>query len=39
MGFVAGRIAERELARRAEARAVWRKSWKAVDSAAKALHA
>ncbi|ADJ42848.1 CHAD domain-containing protein [Amycolatopsis mediterranei S699] len=39
MGFVAGRIAERELSRRAEARAVWRKSWKAVDSAAKALHA
>jgi CHAD domain-containing protein len=39
MGFVAGRIAERELSRRAEARAVWRKSWTAVDSAAKALHA
>ncbi|QKV76193.1 CHAD domain-containing protein [Amycolatopsis sp. Hca4] len=39
MGFVAGRIAERELARRAEARAVWRSSWKAVDAAAKALHA
>ncbi|MEV6441686.1 CHAD domain-containing protein [Amycolatopsis sp. NPDC051716] len=39
MGFVAGRIAERELSRRAEVRAVWRKSWKAVDSAAKALHA
>jgi CHAD domain-containing protein len=39
MAFVAGRIAERELSRRAEVRAVWRKSWKAVDSAAKALHA
>ncbi|MEV4055858.1 CHAD domain-containing protein [Amycolatopsis sp. NPDC049688] len=39
VGFVAGRIAERELARRAEARATWRKSWKAVDAAAKALHA
>ncbi|WP_103344203.1 CHAD domain-containing protein [Amycolatopsis sp. CA-126428] len=39
MGFVAGRIAERELSRRAEVRATWRKSWKAVDSAAKALHA
>lgn len=39
MGFVAGRIAERELGRRAEARAAWRKSWKAVDAAAKALHA
>ncbi|WP_086848198.1 CHAD domain-containing protein [Amycolatopsis kentuckyensis] len=39
MGFVAGRIAERELGRRAEARAVWRKSWEAVDAAAKALHA
>ncbi|HET6712008.1 CHAD domain-containing protein [Amycolatopsis sp.] len=39
MGFVAGRIAERELARRAEARAVWRASWAAVDAAAKALHA
>ncbi|MEV6832443.1 CHAD domain-containing protein [Amycolatopsis sp. NPDC051102] len=39
VGFVAGRIAERELSRRTEARAVWRKSWKAVDAAAKALHA
>ncbi|MBE8523649.1 CHAD domain-containing protein [Amycolatopsis sp. H6(2020)] len=39
VGFVAGRIAERELSRRAEARAAWRKSWKAVDAAAKALHA
>ncbi|MEV5719600.1 CHAD domain-containing protein [Amycolatopsis mediterranei] len=39
MGFVAGRIAERELSRRAEARAAWRKSWKAVDAAAEALHA
>ncbi|MEU4521066.1 CHAD domain-containing protein [Amycolatopsis sp. NPDC024027] len=39
MGFVAGRIAERELSRRAEARATWRASWAAVDSAAKALHA
>ncbi|MGW4064494.1 CHAD domain-containing protein [Amycolatopsis sp. NPDC004747] len=39
MGFVAGRIAERELGRRAEARAVWRESWEAVDAAAKALHA
>ncbi|MGV9367713.1 CHAD domain-containing protein [Amycolatopsis sp. NPDC003731] len=39
MGFVAGRIAERELARRAEARAAWRNSWAAVDAAAKALHA
>ena len=39
VGFVAGRIAERELARRAEARAAWRASWEAVDAAAKALHA
>lgn len=39
VGFVAGRIAERELARRAEARAVWRASWAAVDDAAQALHA
>ncbi|KDN22546.1 CHAD domain-containing protein [Amycolatopsis rifamycinica] len=39
MGFVAGRIAERELARRAEARAAWRDSWAAVDAAAQALHA
>ncbi|MET8854517.1 CHAD domain-containing protein [Amycolatopsis sp. NPDC004625] len=39
MGFVAGRIAERELGRRAEARAVWRRSWAAVDEAARALHA
>ncbi|MDS0135107.1 MULTISPECIES: CHAD domain-containing protein [unclassified Amycolatopsis] len=39
MGFVAGRIAERELARRADARAAWRNSWAAVDAAAKALHA
>ncbi|SEB33352.1 CHAD domain-containing protein [Amycolatopsis tolypomycina] len=39
MGFVAGRIAERELARRAAARAVWRDSWAAVDTAARALHA
>jgi CHAD domain-containing protein len=39
VGFVAGRIAERELARRAEARATWRDSWAAVDAAAQALHA
>ena len=39
VGFVAGRIAERELARRAEARATWRASWAAVDAAAEALHA
>jgi CHAD domain-containing protein len=39
VGFVAGRIAERELARRAEARATWRASWAAVDDAARALHA
>ncbi|MBE1498621.1 CHAD domain-containing protein [Amycolatopsis lexingtonensis] len=39
VGFVAGRIAERELARRAEARATWRASWAAVDTAAQALHA
>ncbi|WP_410668813.1 CHAD domain-containing protein [Amycolatopsis sp. cmx-4-68] len=39
VGFVAGRIAERELARRAEARAAWRTSWAAVDEAARALHA
>jgi CHAD domain-containing protein len=39
VGFVAGRIAERELARRAEARAAWRDSWAAVDAAALALHA
>jgi len=38
MGFVAGRIAERELARRAEARAVWRAVWADVDHAAKAVH-
>ena len=35
VGFVAGRIAERELARRAEARAAWRASWAAVDDAAR----
>ncbi len=39
VGFVAGRIAERELGRRAEARSAWRGSWEAVDAAAKALHA
>ena len=39
LGFVAGRIAERELARRAEARAAWRDAWAKVDKAAKALHA
>ncbi|WP_290051691.1 CHAD domain-containing protein [Amycolatopsis solani] len=39
VGFVAGRIAERELARRAEARATWRASWVAVDRAARALPA
>ncbi|MEU4253616.1 CHAD domain-containing protein [Amycolatopsis sp. NPDC026612] len=39
VGFVAGRIAERELGRRAEARATWRDSWAAVDAAAQALHA
>ncbi|MGW5722708.1 CHAD domain-containing protein [Amycolatopsis sp. NPDC003865] len=39
LGFVAGRIAERELARRAEARATWRAAWAKVDAAAKALHA
>ncbi len=39
VGFVAGRIAERELGRRAEARATWRASWAAVDDAARALHA
>ncbi|MEU7786019.1 CHAD domain-containing protein [Amycolatopsis sp. NPDC049159] len=39
VGFVAGRIAERELARRAEARAAWQASWTAVDTAARALHA
>ncbi|RSM42296.1 CHAD domain-containing protein [Amycolatopsis balhimycina DSM 5908] len=39
VGFVAGRIAEHELGRRAEARAIWRDSWEAVDAAAKALHA
>jgi CHAD domain-containing protein len=39
VGFVAGRIAERELARRTEARAAWRDSWAAVDAAARALHA
>ncbi|MEV6874170.1 CHAD domain-containing protein [Amycolatopsis sp. NPDC051128] len=39
VGFVAGRIAERELARRTEARAAWRDSWAAVDAAAQALHA
>jgi CHAD domain-containing protein len=39
IGFVAGRIAERELARRTEARAAWRASWTAVDTAAQALHA
>ncbi len=39
LGFVAGRIAERELARRAEARAAWQDAWAKVDAAAKALHA
>jgi CHAD domain-containing protein len=39
VGFVAGRVAERELARRAEARAAWPAAWTAVDNAAKALHA
>ncbi|MCR6486446.1 CHAD domain-containing protein [Amycolatopsis sp. OK19-0408] len=39
VGFVAGRIAERELARRAEARAAWQDAWTKVDKAAKALHA
>ncbi|MEV7041185.1 CHAD domain-containing protein [Amycolatopsis sp. NPDC051061] len=39
VGFVAGRIAERELGRRAEARATWRVYWAAVDDAARALHA
>lgn len=39
LGFVAGRIAERELGRRAEARATWRAAWAKVDKAAKALHA
>jgi CHAD domain-containing protein len=39
VGFVAGRIAERELSRRAEARATWRAHWAAVDDAAQALHA
>ncbi|EOD67307.1 CHAD domain-containing protein [Amycolatopsis vancoresmycina] len=39
VGFVAGRIAERELARRAEARAAWHASWETVDAAANALHA
>lgn len=39
VGFVAGRVAERELARRAEARAGWPAAWTAVDDAAKALHA
>jgi CHAD domain-containing protein len=38
VGFVAGRIAERELSRRAEARATWRAHWAAVDDAAQALH-
>jgi CHAD domain-containing protein len=39
VGFVAGRIAERELSRRAEARATWRAHWAAVDhAAAQALH-
>ncbi|WP_329051930.1 CHAD domain-containing protein [Amycolatopsis sp. NBC_01488] len=38
VGFVAGRIAERELARRAEARAAWHDSWTVVDDAARALH-
>jgi CHAD domain-containing protein len=38
IGFVAGRIAERELTRRAEARATWRASWEAVDAAAQALN-
>jgi len=38
VGFVAGRVAERELARRAEAAPPGR-GWTAVDNAAKALHA
>ncbi|MFD9891247.1 CHAD domain-containing protein [Amycolatopsis sp. NPDC059027] len=37
VGFVAGRIAERELQRKAEARAAWRDRWAAVDAAARAV--
>lgn len=37
VGFIAGRIAEKELLRRAEVRAVWREVWAEVDAAARAV--
>lgn len=36
-GFIAGRIAERELARRTEARAAWPAVWSKVDTAAPVI--
>ncbi|MEC3979744.1 CHAD domain-containing protein [Amycolatopsis sp. H20-H5] len=38
VGFVAGRIAERELLRRAQARADWPGIWADIDQAAAAVH-
>jgi hypothetical protein len=37
VGFVAGRIAERELLRRAKARADWPGIWSEIDQAATAV--
>ncbi len=37
VGFIAGRIAEKELRRRAGVRAVWRDVWAEVDAAARAV--
>ncbi|MFJ8913584.1 CHAD domain-containing protein [Amycolatopsis sp. NPDC102389] len=37
VAFIAGRIAEKELLRRAEVRAVWRDVWAEVDAAAQAV--
>ncbi|MFD5248594.1 CHAD domain-containing protein [Amycolatopsis sp. NPDC058340] len=37
VAFIAGRVAEKELQRRAEVRAVWRDVWAEVDAAAQAV--
>ncbi|MFK0244392.1 CHAD domain-containing protein [Amycolatopsis azurea] len=37
VAFIAGRVAEKELLRRAEVRAVWRDVWAEVDAAAQAV--
>ncbi|MFC9255065.1 CHAD domain-containing protein [Amycolatopsis thailandensis] len=37
VAFIAGRIAEKELLRRAQVRAVWREVWAEVDAAAQAV--